>query len=303
TIEKRQICSNNGCGSCDGKSCNICNNNACCSSQSCNQCVNQCSNNCNTVTCKNNCVSGCSNNCQSQSCSVQSCSQCVNQCSNQCSTNQCVDNCSSKCDCKEKPIDPLEPPIIMEPSQPTSVNVNNTNNNVVNLTTHINISNLVHNFNNISVPVFVNTTNINYINITDINESKQPYPYPYPYQPQIPSTPIHDNCCYIMHPKTCYTEENGNRRCYIRRHRECSSSCTSPVVTIQEDPEVTSSGCHYINSYPYAYCGNYIAVNAILAVEVTTHVNVSTKMDVQIFAEEVFRIVYQASLDFSVIRF
>ncbi|KAJ3638237.1 hypothetical protein MTP99_001635 [Tenebrio molitor] len=61
-----------------------------------------------------------------------------------------------------------------------------------------------------------------------------------------------------MHPKTCFTEETGNKRCVVKRHRECSDGCTSPVVSIQEGGE---RGCQYIRNYPYAYCGNYQRLN------------------------------------------
>ncbi|XP_044264436.1 uncharacterized protein LOC123011175 [Tribolium madens] len=67
-----------------------------------------------------------------------------------------------------------------------------------------------------------------------------------------PETP----CCQILHPPTCFSDDYGNNQCIIRRHKECSSKmCTSPVVSIQ--PGGNSRGCHYINNYPYVYCGNY----------------------------------------------
>jgi hypothetical protein len=263
TIAKRYVCSSSGCNTCDGKKCNSCNkDNECCSSVSCNQCVNQCTNDCSTVSCRNNCVSGCKSSCQSQSCDVQSCSQCVNKCSNDCSSNQCTNECSKSCDCTEKDTRPGEP-VILDSGEPASVIVNNSNVNLVNLTTHINIDNVIHNINNISIPVYVNTTNINNINLSDIREESNTgdprpapvVPYPYPYPLTQPTTT--NNCCQVLHPRRCYTDEDGTGRCYIRRHNECSDRCTSPVVTIEENQNA-QSGCQYIRSWPYAYCGNYV---------------------------------------------
>ncbi|XP_044264680.1 uncharacterized protein LOC123011353 [Tribolium madens] len=277
-IEKRQICSNGGCNTCDGRSCNSCSNNVCCSSISCNQCVNQCANDCNSVQCTNNCVRGCQTSCQNQpqSCNSQSCSSCVNRCSSQCTTNQCINSCANNCGgCKDK-IENSNDAIIVEPPQPSSVIVNNTNNNLVNLTTQVDIHNVVHNFNNITIPVYVNTTNINNINLSHSDETRSytnssnghieyiPIPQPIPIvqpQPQIPQfiypQATQENCCTVLHPRQCYTAEGGESRCFIRRHRECSSSCTSPVVTIEQNDDERTQNCQFIRNWPYAYCGNY----------------------------------------------
>lgn len=278
-IEKRQICSNGGCNSCDGRSCNSCSNNVCCSSISCNQCVSQCANDCRTTQCNNNCVRGCKSSCQEQpySCNSQSCSGCVSRCSQQCESSDCVSSCSRNCDsCKEKEKESerteQDSTIIVEPPQPSSVIVNNTNNNLVNLTTQIDIHNVVHNINNITIPVYVNTTNINNIHLSNTDEMRSytngsggshteyiPIPQPYPQPFPIPLPQPQDNCCTVLHPRQCYTNEEGESRCYIRRHRECSSSCTSPVVTIEKNEEERnlSRSCQFVRSWPYAYCGNY----------------------------------------------
>ncbi|EFA05914.1 uncharacterized protein LOC656610 [Tribolium castaneum] len=71
-----------------------------------------------------------------------------------------------------------------------------------------------------------------------------------PVEPE-PETP----CCHVLHPPTCFSDDYGNNQCFIRRHKECSNMCTSPVVSIQ--PGGNTRGCHYINNYPYVYCGNY----------------------------------------------
>lgn len=62
-------------------------------------------------------------------------------------------------------------------------------------------------------------------------------------------------CCQVLHPRTCFDDEFGNKRCVMRRHKECSDTCTSPVVSIQQGGN--TRGCHYIRNYPYVYCGNY----------------------------------------------
>ncbi|XP_064211750.1 probable serine/threonine-protein kinase tsuA [Tribolium castaneum] len=275
-IEKRQICSNGGCNSCDGRSCNSCSDNVCCSTINCNQCVSRCANECSSVQCTNNCVKGCQSSCQNQpqSCNTQSCSSCVNRCSSQCSTNQCINSCANNCaSCKSSNSNNNEDTsIIVESPQPSSVIVNNTNNNLVNLTTQVDIHNVVHNFNNITIPVYVNTTNINNINLSHSDETRsytngssgrieyypipQPYPQPIPQPIPIPAPePYENNCCTVLHPRQCYSEQ-GVDRCFIRRHRECSSSCTSPVVTIEES-EGAAQKCQFVRNWPYAYCGNY----------------------------------------------
>ncbi|RZC41278.1 hypothetical protein BDFB_011799 [Asbolus verrucosus] len=72
------------------------------------------------------------------------------------------------------------------------------------------------------------------------------------------NTDTNSNCCYVMHPKQCYTDNSGDKRCVIRRHRECSDLCSSSVVSIQEKRvNGGTSGCQYIRNFPYVYCGNY----------------------------------------------
>ena len=65
-----------------------------------------------------------------------------------------------------------------------------------------------------------------------------------------------NQCCDVLHPKNCFTDDYGSRRCVVRRHRECSDLCSSSVVSLQQT-EGASTGCHYIRNYPYVYCGNY----------------------------------------------
>ena len=278
-------CNGGNCNTCNGGNCNACNNNVCCSSASCNQCVNQCSNNCNNnASCKNNCVSGCATACQgNDNCAASSCSQCVNKCCNQCSSDTtCVNNCSKSCDCttpspRTKEVN--NDVVFVPSSEASKVIVNNTNNNLVNLTTLINIDNVVHNINNISIPVYVNTTNINNINLSENRQSTQtggnpsgsirrpPPVIPWPQGssvvegsqtfPQIFPPQFGDNCCYVLHPRTCYNDTDGNTRCYIRRSRECSDICSSPVISIEQDATI-NSGCQRVNTWPYQYCGNYV---------------------------------------------
>ncbi|KAJ3650147.1 hypothetical protein Zmor_021854 [Zophobas morio] len=287
-------CNGGNCNTCNGGNCNACNNNVCCSSASCNQCANQCSSNCNNnVSCKNNCVSGCVTACQgNNNCTGSSCSQCINNCGNQWSSKDCLNDCSKSCDGTSVTTNTItsdvnKDSVILIPasSDGSNVIVNNTNNNLVNLTTVINIDNVVHNINNISIPVYVNTTNINNINLsqshkstnndvtTDIERPDFPmplreqslpyyppiYPFPpnYPSPPSYPSRPSGDNCCFVLHPRTCYTDNEGNNRCYIRRSRECSDACTSPVISIEQG-STTNSGCQRVGTWPYQYCGNYI---------------------------------------------
>lgn len=228
---------------------------SCCYSdctQQCNQnCQTTCSNcqsNCNTcqATCANNCRYSCANNCGSTNCNTNDCTSnnCVN---NNCNSNNCnkkicnSNNCSNDCSsgtCKTietncgncQPVVPVEDKVpVLVPFPPNtqgqssvgvspSISSNNTNN----YTAEININNVINTINNVSVPINVNSSNINHITLhpsssraVEIETTKKEQ--------------IASNCCVVIHPRQC--DRSGY--CYSRSSYECSEICSGKVIKIE----------------------------------------------------------------------
>lgn len=245
-------------------------------------CCNSCKTNCNESPC---CITNC-NECTS-SCESTNCENCPKSCPNvQCPQEPCCKNSNCKTTCnsctpapqkqveKEEDKQIVTEEFTIEQPENIDVKINNTNTNLVNLTTHLNINNIVNNYNNISVPIYVNNTNVNNIDFSNVESNNESSPIivnnfqnnssqkqvdflPYSYVYTLPTQPpVQQNCCYIMHPKQCFAYENGRVKCYQKRHRECSSRCNSNVVVIDQNQDVKPN-CQYINNWPYVYCGQY----------------------------------------------
>lgn len=134
-----------------------------------------------------------------------------------------------------------------------------------NITTIINLKNIVNNTNLVNVPTNINSTNINHIHI---------------YQNETTNSTISGgkfnlgqtekgDCCFAIHPKSCRKSSSGSR-CHHRRHRTCGSQCTSRLIHVQTRrhceigttcerktsyiPQPTPR-CVYTQKWPYVSCG------------------------------------------------
>ncbi|KAF2892588.1 hypothetical protein ILUMI_13591 [Ignelater luminosus] len=209
-------------------------------------------------------------------CNNQTCNNCVNHCYTQ--TSGCTKACVRQC-IQPDPIKiPLPIPEIKcdETEEPSEIAIVGTTNstNRVNITTTINLHNIINNTNIINSPVYVNNTNINHVHFPSRSQGKD--------VTYINTTRLetlnhhHHGCCYVLHPRECfYVQKNQTERqikCIRRRHKECSPLCTSPVVLIMPVlrpyplyvPQYLPGSnyqqqqrCHYVQRYPWVYCGNY----------------------------------------------
>ncbi|KAF5293266.1 hypothetical protein FQR65_LT11006 [Abscondita terminalis] len=292
TVECKQSCIDNCLQNipqhCEGPQCNACTGATCCNSQQCNNCARACTSQCNTLGCSNSCIQKCLRTtpaCSGPSCNLcvgkncctsNNCNTCVNQCYNQNSPNTCTNACVQNCINTEptKFVFPI-PQYDCGPSQPEPISPHQPPVNVqsrggeTNITTHIVLHNIINNTNIINIPININSTNHNNINIKQSKSGKSSR-----------------KCCYVVHPKECFVVprnvsefegiENVNNtlpdiKCIRRRHKECSSICTSPVVLIQQMPPPvyipppysyqpvpqSQPQCQFISQYPWQYCGNY----------------------------------------------
>ncbi|KAF5273129.1 hypothetical protein FQA39_LY07619 [Lamprigera yunnana] len=152
-------------------------------------------------------------------------------------------------------------------------NITNTNTPRRNITTVINIHNIINNTNIIDIPIDVNNTNINNITISDRSndeeeeeegeEDEQSYAKEY------------DKCCYIYSPRKCSKLDTYPFfKCVQERKKVCGNICISPIIHEQPyrhcHPSNTGLSCQektmyvpqpqpscsYQQAWPYVMCGN-----------------------------------------------
>lgn len=246
--------------------------------------------------------------CNCNSCSTSCCTTCI---THSCQSDPCTNPCNKKsssskknccCETNEESMEKTKdcpdsttphdvgiftpiPPIIELPEFP--IIVNNTNNNLVNLTTHINVNNVITNYNNFTFPVHIHHEYIEHTteqngdtsheddHTTRHDEETTRHHHhheettKYHHDHEETTTPRHhddDNgCCFVLHPIQCYTQPDGKTRCIQRRTKECRRDiCTGSVIVIEDSGEsVTNSpskndkNCIFLRNWPYLYCGNY----------------------------------------------
>lgn len=173
----------------------------------------------NVVNCEN---MNNKNNCNSNGCNLNI----------KCNSNKCHTNCNNierncnNCDQNENAAEIIVeeekvPILIPFPSppqpQPHSSNLPTViNNNTYNHTAKININNVVNTVNNVSVPISVNTSNVNQISIYPANNGHV----------EVEDVFENKNCCVIIHPRQCDT----SAKCYSRSSWECSDICTQDFI-------------------------------------------------------------------------
>lgn len=94
-------------------------------------------------------------------------------------------------------------------------------NNTSNYTAEISINNVINTVNNVSVPINVNSSNINHISLYPASE----------HVVEVAETKQEDsNCCIVIHPKEC----DSAGQCYTRSSWECSEICQGVTVKIEK---------------------------------------------------------------------
>lgn len=215
-----------------------------------------------------NCEENCQQ-CDCDFCAVNACSSACNSCcpnNPPCTTNRCChktcharcksSSCRSECKrtCTEKVVG-KNPTITIDEKKHHNV------------TTVINLHNVINNTNVLEIPIEINNTNINNITIPEQEES-------FVLPGQFPSQTIQEPCCFVVSPRQCVpTEKHPFVRCFHYRRKVCSAYCKAPIVHEQphEICDQTSAGtschqqiiyipqpqprCTYQSMWPYVNCG------------------------------------------------
>lgn len=197
-----------------------------CSECDCDFCqYSQCEGQCDT--CCNSC---CDNYVQ---CHTNHC--CHKQCHSECRTYSCRSSCRKSCynsvsreTGKEVDRSIVNNERIVEGTFLGNVGGNNTflsntsNVNAHNITTVINLKNVINNTNVIDVPINVNYTNKNNISITD--EANNQWG-------SSGSNLSDESCCIVIGPRQCVqTQVSPFVRCFHLRSKQCGSYCSSTIV-------------------------------------------------------------------------
>ncbi|KAF2892586.1 hypothetical protein ILUMI_13589 [Ignelater luminosus] len=220
----------------------------------------------------NDCEETCQQ-CDCDHCAVNFCQPiCTTCCPNNppCSTNRCCHKtCHAKCksstcrsECRRSCSEKIH-------GGSTVTNITSSEKSRQNITTIINLHNVINNTNIIDIPVHVNNTNINNITLSgsegstiieNINSST--------------SEIIKENCCYVVGPRQCVrTQKYPYTKCFHLRRKVCGVFCKAPIVHEQQreicDQSPMGTSCHqqilyipqpqprcaYQPSWPYVSCG------------------------------------------------
>lgn len=240
-IEKRSFNCNQQCSQSCQTTCNNCQYN-------CNNCQSDCLNNCRSICgsndcTSNNCNNNCNTNCRNNNCNSNTCNN------NNCNSNNCRNQQNNNCNnCDVEPqivveekvpvLVPFPPPA--EQQRPSSQVISPTiiSNNTNNYTAEININNVVNTVNNVSVPISVNSSNINHISIL---------PAPRERIVEYEETKQDTNCCIVIHPKEC----DSRGQCYTRSSYECGEICHGSVVTIEKGEYFVKRGFYSETKNPF----------------------------------------------------
>lgn len=217
----------------------------------------------------NDCEETCEQ-CDCDYCAVNSCQQICNSCcpnNPPCSTNRCCHKtCHAKCksstcrsECRKSCTEKIN-------GGSTVTNITSSGKTRHNITTIINLHNVINNTNIIDIPVHLNNTNINNITLSGSEGSKT--------ENINGSETIKENCCYVVGPRQCApTEKYPYVKCFHLRRKVCGVFCKAPIVHEQQheicDQTPTGTSCHqqllyipqpqprcaYQPSWPYVSCG------------------------------------------------
>lgn len=219
----------------------------------CSECQNTCQPDCPECgLCSNSCRQCCSETCTSNLC-------CHKTCHNQCKTNYCRTECKRECKTR---ISDTASNVVINSKQ------NATNAGAHNITTIINLQNIINNTNHIDIPIKINNTNYNNVTLqnrrADVGSSTQ-------FAQQKLEVDTHGNkCCYVIGPRQCNkTNTYPFLKCFHYKYKKCGAFCVSNVVHMQEQQYCDNKECHtkyfyipepqqrctYQPMWPYVSCG------------------------------------------------
>jgi hypothetical protein len=232
------------------RSADCCEEDDCNNSSSCDDC------DCNFCS-YGDCSSACSSCCESHPPPCQTISCCARTCQSSCRTSSCRRSCKSKCN---KSIS----------SSSTSSKTDVKTETKANITTIINLHNVINNTNLVDIPI--NVTNVNVNNITlhsPIHNQIQTGETSYIHSPQPPQPPQppQQSCCKIIGPRQCTPN-----KCFHYRKSHCGDICTSSIMHAEQhdiceenNPNDCRSKVIYIpqpqprcsvtSQWPYVQCG------------------------------------------------
>lgn len=94
--------------------------------------------------------------------------------------------------------------------------------NTNNYTAEITLNNVINTINNVSVPITVNSSNVNHIalypaesKVVEAEQQRETY---------------NSNCCIVIHPREC----DSSGHCYTRSSYECSEICLGKMIKIEK---------------------------------------------------------------------
>lgn len=183
---------------------------------------------CQYSTCGGQCNSCCNSCCSNfVQCHSQHC--CHRQCHNECQTLSCRSGCRRSCYENIRVVDTKPERQVLVPGRDSTTKHN--------ITTVINLKNIINNTNFLDIPINLNYTNKNNISILDEDGSSSIYK---------PSDAGKSGCCVVISPRQCTsTSTYPFLRCFHTRARQCGSFCTSSIVH-QERRNI----CNNINGFP-----------------------------------------------------
>lgn len=236
-----------------------------CEYTDCEKCQEHCEPSCEDCECPNQC-----RNCCSQTCSTNLC--CHKTCHNQCKTNYCRSEC--KRECKQR-IYESDGSYSGSNKQDIQIIEKNTDTKQTkhNITTIINLHNIINNTNLIDIPIKINNTNYNNITLrrTDSNEFTSSMDF----DSQVTGGGQQEEnngekCCYVVGPRQCVKiDVYPFMKCFHYRHRRCAPYCISTIVHAQPQNFCDDQGCRnkmfyvpqiqprcsYQPSWPFVSCG------------------------------------------------
>ncbi|GLV39703.1 hypothetical protein CBL_08231 [Carabus blaptoides fortunei] len=221
----------------------------------CSECQNTCQPDCPECgVCSNSCRQCCSETCTSNLC-------CHKTCHNQCKTSYCRTECKKECKTR-----------ISDTSSSSVINnqQNSTNLGAHNITTIINLQNIINNTNHIDIPIKINNTNYNNVTLQNRRSDLSSAASQFAQQQKLEVDAHGNRCCHVIGPKQCNkTSTFPYLKCFHYRYKKCGDFCVSDVVHMQEQQYCGNGGCHlryiyipepqqrcvYQPTWPFVNCG------------------------------------------------
>ncbi|XP_017783997.1 PREDICTED: uncharacterized protein LOC108567815 [Nicrophorus vespilloides] len=222
----------------------------------CDEDYNECDD-CDCNECMDEECDGCSTCCGStpiHSCNTRSC--CHETCHSKCKTSSCRRNCRKTCN---KRVTAVERGGLIRQYSNSSSDIRH------NITTVINLNNVINNTNIIDIPINVNNTNLNNITV----ESSAPSEY-HRYDSFSSESHEGNNCCKVIGPRQCVPiPMYPFAKCYHYRKKVCGDMCQTSIMHAEPHQVCDQENdchqqisyipqpqprCSYTSAWPYVQC-------------------------------------------------